>query len=50
MRAGAREFLSLPFTPGAVAEAMVRATVRRTTIRNPSSKKPDGKLHVFFGA
>jgi pilus assembly protein CpaE len=50
MRAGAREFLSLPFAPGAVAEAMVRATVRRTTIRNPSSKKPDGKLHVFFGA
>ncbi len=51
MRAGAREFLTLPFTPGAVAEAMVRAAVRRTTIRNPPpAKKPDGKLHVFFGA
>lgn len=50
MRAGAREFLSMPFSPGTVAEAMVRAGVRRTTIRNPAPKRPDGKLCVFFGA
>jgi pilus assembly protein CpaE len=51
MRAGAREFLTLPFAPGAVAEAMVRAAVRRTTIRvPPATKKPGGKLFVFFGA
>jgi pilus assembly protein CpaE len=50
MRAGAREFLSLPFAPGAVAEAMVRASVRRVPTRPPNSKKPDGKLFVFFGA
>jgi pilus assembly protein CpaE len=50
MRAGAREFLTLPFTPGVVAEAMVRASVRRTSIRTaPASKRPDGKLCVFFG-
>jgi pilus assembly protein CpaE len=50
MRAGAREFLTLPFAPGAVAEALVRASVRRAGIRVPAAKKPDGKLHVFFGA
>src|SRR5579862_9299891 len=48
MRAGAREFLTLPFAPGAVAEAMVRASVRRTAIRvQPATKKPGGKLMVF---
>lgn len=50
MRAGAREFLTLPFAPGAMAEAMVRASVRRSSIRPPASRKPDGKLFVFFGA
>jgi pilus assembly protein CpaE len=51
MRAGARELLTLPFAPGAIAEAMVRAAVRRTAIRVPSAtKKPGGKLLVFFGA
>jgi len=50
MRAGAREFLTLPFARGAVAEAMVRASVRRVTVRTRTSKKPDGRLHVFFGA
>lgn len=51
MRAGAREFLTLPFTPGSMAEAMVRAAVRRTTIRTPIiPRRPDGKLCVFFGA
>jgi pilus assembly protein CpaE len=50
MRAGAREFLTLPFPRGAVTEAMIRASVRRVPGRPPSTKKPDGKLHVFFGA
>jgi pilus assembly protein CpaE len=50
MRAGARELLTLPLAPGAVAEAMVRASVRRSAIRMPTAKKPDGKLFVFFGA
>jgi len=50
MRAGAREFLTLPFAPGTVAEAMVRAAVRRTTMKSPTPKRPDGKLCVFFGA
>ena len=48
MRAGAREFLALPFAPGTVAEAMVRASVRRSTVR--VQKRNDGKLHVFFGS
>ena len=52
MRAGAREFLTLPSKPGTMAEAMVRAAVRRTAIRTPGSgsKRPDGRLCVFFGA
>lgn len=52
MRAGAREFLTLPFAPGVVAEAMVRAAVRRTTMKSTTTtpKRPDGKLCVFFGA
>ena len=49
MRAGAREFLTLPAASGTVAEAMVRAAVRRTAIRTSGSKRPDGKLCVFFG-
>jgi pilus assembly protein CpaE len=48
MRAGAREFLTLPFTNGALAEALVRASVRRPATR--SSKKTGGRLLVFFGA
>ena len=50
MRAGAREFLTIPFESGTVAEAMVRAAVRRTTMKSPGPKRPDGKLCVFFGA
>jgi pilus assembly protein CpaE len=50
MRAGAREFLSLPISPGAtIEEAMVRAMVRRPTIR-PATSKAIGKLMVFIGA
>lgn len=48
MRAGAREFLTLPLSPGALPEAMVRASVRRSGVR--SSKKADGRLCVFWGA
>ena len=48
MRAGAREFLTDPLTPTAMAEALVRASVRRPAIRPP--KKTGGRMLVFFGA
>lgn len=48
MRAGAREFLTLPITDGAMDEALVRAMVRRPAA--PATKKTDGKLLVFLGA
>jgi pilus assembly protein CpaE len=48
MRSGAREFLTIPITQGAMAEAMVRATVRRPATR--PSRKADGRLCVFWGA
>jgi pilus assembly protein CpaE len=48
MRAGAREFLTSPLTPNAIAEAMVRAAVRRPAARVP--KKVDGKIFIFAGA
>ncbi len=48
MRAGAREFLTQPFAPGTIAEAMVRASVRRPTSR--PAKKTAGRLFVFLGA
>src|SRR5579863_313856 len=48
MRAGAREFLTMPVTQNSMAEAMVRASVRRPTTK--SSKKADGRLCVFWGA
>jgi pilus assembly protein CpaE len=48
MRAGARELLNIPLAPGAMAEAMVRASVRRSSMRAP--KKSDSKLFVFWGA
>jgi len=35
MRAGAREFLTQPLTPTSMAEALVRASVRRPAIRPP---------------
>ncbi len=49
MRAGAREFLPLPISPGAIEEAMVRAMVRRPAVR-PANRKALGKLMVFIGA
>lgn len=48
MRAGAREFMTLPIAPGAMDEALVRAMVRRPVAR--PDKKIDGKLFVFIGA
>lgn len=48
MRAGAREFLTQPIAPSTLAEAMVRASVRRPTARPP--KKTGGKLLLFLGA
>jgi pilus assembly protein CpaE len=47
MRAGAREFLTRPFSQNTIAEALVRASVRRPTTR---SKKTLGRLLVFTGA
>jgi pilus assembly protein CpaE len=48
MHAGAREFLTLPFTPGTMAEALVRASALRSVARPP--KKSDGRLLVFLSA
>jgi pilus assembly protein CpaE len=48
MRAGAREFLSPPFAHKTVAEALGRASSRRTAVRAP--RKTGGRLLVFLGA
>jgi pilus assembly protein CpaE len=48
MRAGAREFLTLPFSPDVVVEALVRAAARRPATR--PAKKPAGKLYAFLGS
>ncbi len=48
MRAGAREYLTLPIAPSTMAEALVRTSVRRPASR--SAKKAGGKLMVFLGA
>ncbi len=48
MRAGAREFLIVPFPPGAVGEALDRAAARRPTAAPRAGKA--GKLLVFMGA
>lgn len=48
MRAGAREFLCEPFTSATVAEALVRASVRRPASRQP--RKALGRMLVFVGA
>jgi pilus assembly protein CpaE len=48
MRAGAREFLTQPIAPGTIAEALVRASVRRPATN--SLKKVGGKLLVFLGS
>jgi pilus assembly protein CpaE len=48
MRAGAREFLTLPFSHSTVAEALIRASARRPATR--AARKAGGRLLVFFGA
>ena len=48
MRAGAREFLTLPFSQSTMAEALVRASARRPATRAP--KKASGRLLAFLGA
>jgi pilus assembly protein CpaE len=48
MRAGAREFLTQPIAPGTIAEAMVRASVRRPAHR--PAKQAEAKLLIFLGA
>jgi len=48
MRVGAREFLTIPFAPGAMAEALVRTSALRVALRPP--KKASGRLLVFLSA
>jgi pilus assembly protein CpaE len=47
MRAGAREFLSDPIDSGALSDALVRASQRRSG--GKSTKKTGGKILVFLG-
>jgi pilus assembly protein CpaE len=48
MRAGAREFLTLPLEQRVVEEALVRAAARQPVVR--TSKKRAGKLFAFVGS
>jgi pilus assembly protein CpaE len=48
MRAGAREFLTQPFSSGTIAEALVRASARRPAVL--ATKNTGGRLFVFLGA
>jgi pilus assembly protein CpaE len=48
MRAGAREYLTLPLTHSTMVEALVRASAHRPAIC--PAKKADGRLLVFMGA
>jgi pilus assembly protein CpaE len=48
MRAGAREFLHLPIQTSTMAEALMRTSARRPSLR--PQKKADGLLSVFWGA
>jgi pilus assembly protein CpaE len=48
MRAGARELLTDPVHPSILAEALVRASARRSEVRR--QKKVTGKMLVFIGA
>jgi pilus assembly protein CpaE len=48
MRAGAREYLTVPFDRNIVAEALVRAAARRPLGR--ATKKNAGRLLTFIGA
>src|ERR1035438_2478665 len=48
MRAGAREYLIMPFCAGEMAEALVRASALRAAVHVP--KKAVGRLLVFLSA
>jgi pilus assembly protein CpaE len=48
MRAGAREFLTLPLVSAEIAEALARVSVRQPG--TSSAKRPARKLFVFLGA
>jgi pilus assembly protein CpaE len=48
MRVGAREFLTMPFDSGVMAEALVRASALRSAVR--PVKKTNGRLMVFLSA
>ena len=48
MRAGAREFLTLPVEQGVMEQAVVRALTRRPA--NPAVPKAEGSLLTFIGA
>jgi len=48
MRAGAREFLSMPFSTATASEALIRAAARRPSV--PGPKKQLGRLLVFCGS
>jgi pilus assembly protein CpaE len=48
MRAGAREFLSLPLAPGDIESALARVPARDAALSQPLA--PDKKLMVFLGS
>jgi pilus assembly protein CpaE len=50
MRAGAREFLTLPLSPTAMAEALVRAAALRPVVRPVEPKAPTGQVFGFLSA
>jgi len=54
MRAGTREFLTLPFQPGVIEEFLVRAAARRRVVhpsdQKTKKKKTGGRLLAFMGA
>jgi pilus assembly protein CpaE len=52
MRAGAREFLTLPLEQNVMAESMVRAAARKPVAKPAPAKKKEtnGKLLAFMGA
>jgi pilus assembly protein CpaE len=49
MRAGAREFLNLPVSTGAMAEALGRVSVQRPTAARPARRPGARRLFVFLG-
>jgi pilus assembly protein CpaE len=50
MRAGAREFFTLPFAPGAMAEALVRVSALALGSTERPPRRANGKLLVFLSA